>query len=191
MPRAGLTRDRVAAVAADLADAGGLEALSLSAVAKQVGVSQPALYKHVAGLDALRRDVAVLAVRELAQVLATARAARPGREGLVGTADAYRAWAAGHPGRAAATVRAPAPGDAEHAEAARQAVEEVLAVLRGYGEHAAVTTGGAVHAVRQFRAALHGFVTLEAAGGFGLPESVDETFRGLVDALDLAFRASR
>ena len=187
MPRAGLTRDRVATVAAELADADGFEALSLSAVAKHVGVSQPALYKHVAGLDALRRDVAVLAVRELAQVLGTARAGRTGREALADAARAYRAWAATHPGRAAATVRAPAPDDDEHAAAATQAVEEVVAILRGYG-----IDGGreAVHAVRQFRAALHGFVTLEAAGGFGLPASVDETFDRLVGALDASFRAA-
>lgn len=188
MPRVGLTRDRIAAVAADLADADGLEAMSLSAVAKHVGVSQPALYKHVPGLDALRRDVAVLAVRELAEVLATARAGRTGREGLVAAAHAYRAWAAEHPGRATATVRAPAPDDAGHAEAARQAVGEMVAILAGYG---IAGNEEAIHAVRQFRAALHGFVTLEAAGGFGLPESVDETFAGLVDALDTAFRTGR
>ena len=43
-----------------------------------------------------------------------------------------------------------------------------------------VTGPDTVHAVRQFRALMHGFVTLEAGGGFGLPESVDETFARLV-----------
>ena len=37
------------------------------------------------------------------------------------------------------------------------------------------------------RVALHGFTTLEAAGGFGLPQSVDATFTRLVDALDATF----
>ena len=60
MPRAGLTRARVASVAADVADEVGLERLTLAAVAQRLGVSGPALYKHVAGLDALQRDVAVL-----------------------------------------------------------------------------------------------------------------------------------
>jgi hypothetical protein len=39
------------------------------------------------------------------------------------------------------------------------------------------------------RAALHGFVTLEAGGGFGLPLSVDDTFARLVDALDRGLAA--
>jgi hypothetical protein len=33
-------------------------------------------------------------------------------------------------------------------------------------------------------------VALEAAGGFGLPESVDETFGRLVEGLDAALRAA-
>jgi hypothetical protein len=39
-----------------------------------------------------------------------------------------------------------------------------------------------------WRAACHGISTLQTAGGFGLPESVDETFRYLIDALDTEFR---
>jgi hypothetical protein len=35
--------------------------------------------------------------------------------------------------------------------------------------------------------ALHGFVSLEAAGGFGLPQSVDVTFARLIDSLDATF----
>jgi hypothetical protein len=34
----------------------------------------------------------------------------------------------------------------------------------------------------------HGLVSLETAGGFGLPEALDLTFDHLIDALDAAFR---
>ena len=47
----------------------------------------------------------------------------------------------------------------------------------------------AVDAVRSLRAVIHGFVTLEAAGGFGLPRSLDATYTRLIDSLDIAFRA--
>jgi hypothetical protein len=39
-----------------------------------------------------------------------------------------------------------------------------------------------------WRSACHGLITLQAAGGVGLPESVDLTYRYLIDALDTAFR---
>jgi hypothetical protein len=38
----------------------------------------------------------------------------------------------------------------------------------------------AVHAVRGLRALVHGFVTLETAGGFGFPLDRDESFRRLL-----------
>jgi hypothetical protein len=43
-------------------------------------------------------------------------------------------------------------------------------------------------AIRMWRSACHGLIALQAAGGFGLPESVDLTYRYLIDALDTAFR---
>ena len=46
----------------------------------------------------------------------------------------------------------------------------------------------AIDATRALRAALHGFVTLEAVGGFGLPRDVDRSFARLVQILDTAFR---
>jgi hypothetical protein len=55
----------------------------------------------------------------------------------------------------------------------------VIDVLRAWG----LDGDEAVHATRVLRAALHGFVTLEADGGFGLPTDVDESFQRMVGAL--------
>jgi hypothetical protein len=77
-------------------------------------------------------------------------------------------------------VRAPDPDDAEHLAVAAEAVGVLSAVLAGYE----VTGDDAIHAIRGLRVVLHGFVTLEAAGGFGLPQSVDETFGRLIDSFD-------
>lgn len=60
-----------------------------------------------------------------------------------------------------------------------------VAVLSGYR----IAGGDLVDAVRILRSALHGFVALEQAGGFGLPTSVDATFARLVDGPDTAFRS--
>jgi hypothetical protein len=60
----------------------------------------------------------------------------------------------------------------------------VLAVLAGYG----VTGDAAIDAARALRAALHGYATLEAAGGFGIPRDVDRSFGALLDGLDTMLR---
>jgi AcrR family transcriptional regulator len=54
---AGITRERLVAVAAGLADANGFEQLALADVAVALGVKLPSLYNHVDGLAGLRREL--------------------------------------------------------------------------------------------------------------------------------------
>jgi AcrR family transcriptional regulator len=177
MPRAGLDPEAVVSAAAALADAEGLSALTLARLADGLGVRAPSLYAHVEGLDDLRRRLAARGTRELAVALQAAAAGRARGEALAAIASAYRAYARGHPGTYAALQRAP---DVEDDEAATQLVGVVLAVLRGYG----LEGEDAIHGTRIVRAALHGFVTLEASEGFGIPLRLDETFARLVETLD-------
>lgn len=184
MPRAGLTRSRIVAEAAVVADETGLDRLTLAAVAKRCGVSLPGLYKHIDSLDAVKRDLAVQAVRDLTGAMAMAAAGLSGRDALHAVATAYRDFGRAHPGAAAAGIRAPAPDDTEHQAAGLAAVTLLASVLKGYGIRDADT----VDAIRSIRAVLHGFTALEAAGGFGLPQSVDGTFVRLIDGLDTMLR---
>jgi AcrR family transcriptional regulator len=183
MPRAGVTHERVVAEAAAVADEVGLERLTLAAIAQRLGVTQPSLYKHVGGLDALKRDLAVLAVRELTAALSTAAIGRARSDALQAIANAYRDYAKTHPGRSYAALRAPAPEDAEHVASSEAAAAVLLAVLDGYD----ITGENAVDAIRPLRAVMHGFVSLEAAGGFGPARSVDATYARLIGSLDAVF----
>ncbi|MFG1920937.1 TetR/AcrR family transcriptional regulator [Cryptosporangium sp. NPDC048952] len=185
MPRAGLTPAIVVAEAANLADEVGLDKLTLAMVAQRLGVALPSLYKHVKGLDALRQHIAALASSELADDLAEAAVGRSGSDALRAMADAYRAYARTHPGRYPATTRAPDPDDPDHVRAGERALTTIYAVLSGYH------LGGddAVDATRALRSSLHGFVSLEADGGFGMPQDVDRSFHRLVTTLDTAFHS--
>ena len=147
-------------------------------------MSLPSLYKHIESLDGLHRDLAVLGVQELTGVLTQAAVGRSGRAALEGIAAAYREYAHAHPARCAASVRAPAPDDAEHLAVGATAVAVLEAIVAGYG----IQGEERIHAIRILRVALHGFVSLEAAGGFGLPQSVDVTFARMVDGLDASLR---
>jgi AcrR family transcriptional regulator len=194
MPRAGLRRALVVERAAVLADERGFDRLTLAAVAQHFQVRQPSLYKHVDGLEGLRRDLAVLGLREMHGALAGATVGKARGDALRSLAFAFREWARAHPGRYSATVRAPdtGPADAEQRAASDAVLGIVLAVLAGYG----LEGEDAVDAARCLRSALHGFVSLEAAGGFGIPLSVDASYQVLTDILDEAFatgswRASR
>lgn len=177
MPRVGLTRAQLAQRAAEIADATGWDGLTLADVAASFGVRLPSLYKHVGSLAELRRDVSVLGARELLDAVTAAVIGRSGTPALRAMADAYRGFAERYPGRYAASVVAPAPGDEEHVRIAERFLTLLAAVLTEFG----VAGVDATHAIRALRALLHGFVALEAAGGYAMPLDLDVSYRRMVD----------
>jgi AcrR family transcriptional regulator len=182
VPRAGLNRAAVVEAAAALADEGVGEELSLARLAERLHVRKPSLYNHVAGLGDLRRELALLGLRELGRSLSRAAVGKAGREGLFVLAEAYRAFVKQRPGLYAATVRSyrlSDPDDPEFGAAEGEALEPVLAVLASCGVH---DQEEAIHAARGLRSIAHGFATLEGAGGFGMSQDPDESFRRLVHA---------
>ena len=185
MPRAGLTEARVVDEAARLADEVGLGRLTLAALSHRLGVRQPSLYKHVAGMDGLQQGIAVQAKRELGDVLAGATVGRSRDGAVAAMARAYRDWALEHPGRYAAAQRAPAVGAADDEEASAAVVAIVAGVLSGFG----LRDEEMVDAIRALRSALHGFVSLELEGGFGLPDDVERSYARLIDGLVVALSA--
>ena len=187
MPRAGLDPAAVVAAGAALADEVGLVGLTMGLLAERVGVRTPSLYKHVDSLGALQRGIAVQAKRELGAALARAAVGRSGPDAVRAFADAWRRWVLDHPGRYAATVRAPAADDEEDRRASDDALQVLLDILAGFGLRGA----RAIDAARALRSALHGFASLEAAGGFGMPRDVNHSYRFLVDTLIIGLQADR
>jgi AcrR family transcriptional regulator len=176
-----LSRDRVLAVAADLADEHGLRTVTLSAVAREVGVRTPSLYSHVRGSDDLRAGLAALALGELADRGDRALAGRSGRDALVALANVHRDYAREHPGRfeAAGALDVPLTSDLE--TAAARVADLSVAVLRGYP----VPDAEHVHAVRLVASLLRGFVELEAGGAFAHRDpSSQESWERVLDTLD-------
>jgi AcrR family transcriptional regulator len=176
--RRGLTRETVVDAATAVVEREGTPALTLSRVARELSVKPPSLYNHIARLDTLRRDVALRATENLGSRLGAAAMGRAGRAALVAIAEEFRAYAAAHPGLYELSARA-RPEDEEFAQASFRAAEPVIAILRGYD----LGDEEVIHAARTLRAALHGFVSLESVGGFGLDVDVDDSFAWLVEHL--------
>jgi AcrR family transcriptional regulator len=184
----GLALPDVVDAAADIADRDGLDAVTLASVAGRLGMRPPSLYAHVAGLDGLRRALALRAASALRDALRDASADRAGPDALRAIAHAYRTFAHSHPGLYAAAQRAVRPGeDDELYRALGEAVQPAIDAFANAG----IPANERVHLARAFRAALHGFVTLEHIGGFGMPESIDRSFDRLVDLLLVGVRSAR
>src|ERR1700761_3967435 len=157
----------------------GFEALTLAALAARLGVKQPSLYKHVDGVPGLRRAITMRAARELTDTLGRAAVGRSRGDAIMAVAVAYREWAHAHPGRYQLSLAAPPPGDPEVERVAADFLRLWGDVLSGFG----LAGEDAIDAIRGIRSALHGFVSLEAAGAFAMPRDIDRSFRRLVAAL--------
>ncbi len=177
-PRRGRGRlDRAAILerAARLADRGGLDALTLAALAGELGIRPPSLYNHVASLEELRQALAVRALGELDAALGRAALGKAGAEAVVALGEAYRAYAHAHPGLYAA-IAATGSSATPKLHAARGALlDTVGTVLRPF-----VLGVEVVHALRAFYSLMHGFVSVEAAGGFALPVEPAVSFRWML-----------
>jgi len=128
-----LDRDTLIATAADLADAIGWNELTLSKVAEAVDRHVSSLYSHVDGLDALRRDIAVLAVTEVADVVWEASVGRSGADALTAIAEAERDFARSHPGRMAALRGHLGSEDNEFTDQAKRIAQPIRTVLGSFG----------------------------------------------------------
>ena len=183
MPRAGLTSERVARAAADLADEVGLDGVTLTALARHFDVAPPSLYSHVRSSADLRTRVALLSLEETADLVADALAGVSGRAALAAQGGVWRSYATEHPGRYAAT-RLPLDGPTAAASAGPRHAQLGRSTVRGYG----LSDVDETHAVRLLGATFHGYAALDAAGAFGhggagAPTS-DQTWERVLDGLD-------
>ena len=176
MSRRGLTTDTVVDTAARLADAEGLDQVTLVRLAAELNVRPSSLFSHIKGLADLRRQLQLRGLREVAGRVSRAAIGRAGADAIMATALAVRQFAREHPGLYAASLPAPSEQDPELSAVAEQFVGAVFAIVRQYGFEGEE----AVHAVRGLFSTVHGFIMLERALTFGMPIDTDESFRWLM-----------
>ncbi|MEU6480530.1 TetR/AcrR family transcriptional regulator [Streptomyces sp. NPDC047017] len=166
-------RERLIVTAArELAEAEGWDAVTTRRLAAEIEYSQPVLYSHFKGKDAIMAAVAVQGCAELAVGLRAARTAAEGaRAALTAVGEAYTAFARQRPALydAIFTHRVDLPFATPQAPAAlHEAFGELLAAVEpiaAEGDDPGLLT-------ETYWAALHGLVTLTRSGR--LPKDAHE-----------------
>lgn len=156
----------------------GASALSLNAIAKQMGMSGPALYRYFAGRDELITELVRDAYRSLADTFRTASEAGADVAAL---AKALREWALADPQRYFLVYGTPVPG--YHApDDITTIASEIMAVL--LDACAALPSDPGLHGALTFWTRLHGVLSLELAGHFtGMAFDPERFYATEVDAL--------
>jgi AcrR family transcriptional regulator len=169
--------------AADVADRDGWSQLTLSRVAEDVDRHVSSLYTHVDGLDALRRDVALLALDELADEVWRAAIGRSGGQALTAIATVERDFARAHRGRIAAINAFTGTSDPDFRAKGVRLAEPIRATLAGFG----LDEDRVAVAHHVFSAAVRGLVQTEtdtATGHDAADEALTQTVELFVTALE-------
>jgi AcrR family transcriptional regulator len=174
-----LDAERVIDTAAMLADRDGFDSVTLTQVAEELGVRQPALYRHVESYQDLVRSLSLRGREVLASTMADAAIGVAGVDAVAAVSHAWRSVAADHPGIYTATDRYPCTDDDE-LEAAVDRIVEVLAMSLASFE---LDDSNRVHAARTLRSALHGFAHIEMCDGHPHSTDPDETFEHMIELL--------
>ena len=175
--------DGIVAAGRAILDADGLDGLTMSGVAKAVGVRAPSLYKRVRGRGELVRLIANDIADELTRTLDAAATSGDPAADLRAIAGAFRGWALAHP-EAFHLLFDRLPDD-ERVDPDINA-RSAAALLRTAAELAGEEH--ALEAARTVVAWANGFLNMELAGAFRLGGNVDEAFEFGVERLTLAIR---
>ena len=157
-----LSREIIVKAALTFLDREGWDALTINALATQLGTKGPSLYNHVDSLEDLRRTVRMRVIDDIITMLNRVAEGRARDDAVLVMAAAYRSYAHHHPGRYSAFTRMPLAGsdDPEFTAATKGAAAPVMSVLSSYG----LDLEQAFYAALEFWSALHGFVLLEMTG---------------------------
>ena len=173
-----LDRAAVLRAAAELADAEGLDNVTLARLAERLDRHVSSLYNHVDGLDGLRHDLAVIGAEGLAESITSAAVGRSGIDALQAIAHAYRNYVNAHPGcYFAMTFCRPGAPDDELARAGAPVTRAIYTVLGSIG----LEDDQLAHAHRALTSAIRGFTIVELHRGFDKKPTADETFNIMVD----------
>ena len=181
MPRkARIDKPTILVTAANLINKEGSDALSLNRLASELGIKPPSLYNHIKGLADLLLELSTLNAHNIGECLTESVIGKSGDDAILSMAYAYRNYIKTNQGLYLLTLKSSNNLELNSIElqrAEKRVVSIVQRVLASYH----LSDENTLHTIRSFRSVVHGFTTLEIAGGFGLKLNCDISFRHLID----------
>lgn len=170
--RVGLDKNTILKTAANMADTNGIASVTLKALAEELGIKSPSLYKHISGLDELNKELMLYGWKALEQDIIKASIGKAKDDAIIAICWTYRNYVTLHPGLYEAMQWYNMYLSEEHLNATEGIISVIFQVLDAYN----LTEEQKVHIVRMLRGFLQGFLTIESHGGYGNPQPIDDSF---------------
>ncbi len=164
----------------------GCPGLTLTGIAAELGVTQPALYYHVSGLDGIWRELGLRKRRELAERLEAACVNMVGAGAVMSVATAWRGFAHDNVALYIAGSRSVVSGDADLEAAVDRVLRAIYASLLDSG----LDDDTRMCAAIALRGLLHGFCLFELREGNPSSLRSDEQFTNAVNLFLIGVRSA-
>ena len=169
--RARTSLEEIVAAGRALLESGGVDAITMQAVAERVGVRGPSLYKRIPSRAALIAAIAGDVLDELGRRLAPHAVPADPAVALRAVAAEYRAFAHGRPRAYELAWSHLSEATRPPAAVSVRAADPVIALMERV-----VGPDDALPAARLLTAFAHWFVSMELAGAFRLGGDVDSAY---------------
>ena len=176
--RVGIRREDVLAAALDILAQLGEDALSLSEVARRLGIRTQSLYAHVDGVEGLRRALAIHGLERIRDAATDAALGVEGPDAVAAVVRAHLAVATEAPSLYDIAIHPPGTAS-DFISAVRSAGEPLQKVLRSSG----LVGEDATHWTRLMLSTVAGYSRLCSGGRFALSANVTRTEDRLVAML--------
>lgn len=174
-----LTKEAVIQAASAVADAEGLDHLSLKAVAEKLHIRTPSLYNHIDCLDDLLRAVAHRGMRQMNERMQHAAIGKTGAAAIRAVAAEYLAYMTAHPG-VYETIQ----------WATWHGTDETASIFNDYASLLTTLIASCPFApehtdeiLDMLTGLIHGFATLQLRYAFSDPEKVQRRLGSALDTL--------
>ena len=179
MARVGLDTRQIIETAAQIANAEGIDNLSLKRLAAELGVRTPSLYNHIQSLDDLRRQLMLYGWHQMEEKLLYAVVGYIGHEAIRVMCNSFYTYATENSGVFNAMLWYNKFQDEE----TQQATNRLFTILFQIMRPLKLSDDQINHLIRTFRAMLEGYALLVNNNAFGNPISIRESFDLSVEVL--------
>ena len=165
MNRAKINAEVIMKTAIQIIDVDGFHRLTLSQLARKLGIRSPSLYNHFDGLKELKTMLCARGLTLLNDCFTKVTVGQSKDDAVRALAVAYVEFARLHPGLYEAIERIPDYHDQAVHKAAEKVIDTMVRVFKAYDIQ---NDERRIHIARCFRSLFHGYVSIERQGGFEL-----------------------
>lgn len=173
----GLSREKVIAEAGALANEQGLRAVTITNLAKYLGIKKPSLYNHIKDQEDILNEIMIYGWKQISDEICPRIITEDAKEAIQELSQEIYKYAMTNPGIFEAMLWQ----NSYKSDSLAAATQGIYQFFFSQTDKLGIERDMANHLLRTYRSILEGFILLVIHDSFGNPVSIEESFRISID----------